>query len=78
MSTVPKGFFRHVKSKEKTKVSISLLLGTDGIMLTDDRGKNRTPSLHKVLATLSEEMILQPEKGEHRLSGENSSARGVK
>lgn len=38
MSTVPKGFFGHVKRKEKTKVSISLLLGTDGIMLTDDRG----------------------------------------
>lgn len=44
MSTVPKGFFRHVKRKEKTKVSISLLLGTDGIMLTDDRGT--AESLH--------------------------------
>ena len=44
MSTVPKGFFRHVKSKENTKLSISLLLGTDGIMLTDDRGK--TELLH--------------------------------
>lgn len=45
MSTVPKGFFRRVKSKEKTKVS--LLLGTDGIMLTDDRGKTELLHLTK-------------------------------
>lgn len=68
MSVVPKGFFQHVKSKENMKVSISLLLGTDGIMLTDDRGKTE---LHKVLATLSEEAVLQLEKIEHILSGGN-------
>lgn len=35
------------------------------------QGENRTPSLHKVLATLSEEMMLQLERVEPILSGGN-------